>query len=94
METKSCVDEPCKPEAELTGAINRINDAVGRIHSMASYSRKINDTLYGDIMEKGSEACGSNETSCVLHSLSSVIEAVHDACTELDAQLSRQKNLV
>lgn len=94
METKSSVDEPCKPEAELTAAINRINDAVGRIHSMASYSRNINDILYGDSMEKGSDVGGSNEITSVLHSLSSVIEAVHDACTELDAQLYRQENLV
>lgn len=94
MKPKCFIDAPSKPEAELTAAINRINDAVGRINSMAEYSRKINDSLYGVISKDNNKVSGNTETSCTLQSLSRVTEAVHDACTYLDSQLTRQQNLV
>jgi len=94
MEPKTLTESTVMPSAELAIAINRINDVVGRIHSVTEHFKKINDKLYGPAPECGKEMCPNEESPSTLKSLTRVIEAAHDACSDMNEQMDRQGNLV
>lgn len=81
------------PATELETAIIKINDAARQINSMGDYSRNINDKLYGAIETPNDAACDPDSLP-TLKSLNHAIEAVNDACTYLNSQLTRQQDLV
>lgn len=95
MSNKACSNEVADPvkAAELDSILSRVYDAIERIRSMREYSRKVNDALYGVVPSTGVDAEKDVEPAGAMQKLRNAVEAIHNGCSILSDELSRQENL-